>query len=55
MFKPSVAEVLAMIPVHLLDKVTAFETIGPSDVYDLHRQRAAMNASFHVAITHLYV
>lgn len=55
MFKPSVAEVLAMIPLHLLDKVIAFETIGPDDVYDLNRQRAAMNASFHVAITHLYV
>lgn len=55
MFKPSVAEVLAMIPQHLLDKVIAFETIGPGNASDLNRQLAAINASFHVAVTHLYV
>ena len=55
MFKPSIAEVLAMIPQHLYDKVIAFETTGPDDASDLNRQRAAMNASLHVAVTHLYV
>ena len=54
-FKPSVAEVLSMIPQHLLNKVSAFETIGPSDESDLTRQEAATNAGYHVAVTHLYV
>lgn len=51
MFKPSIAEVLSMVPQNLLDKVIAFETIGPSDMSDLKRQWAAVNANYHVAVT----
>lgn len=51
-FKPSIAEVLSMIPQHLLGKVIAFETISPDD---LSGQWSAVAEGYHVAVTHLYV
>jgi len=54
LFKPSIAEVLSMVPQNLLDKVVAFETTGPSDMSDLKRQWVAVEAGYHVAVTHLY-
>lgn len=54
MFKPSVAEVLAQIPEHLVDQVVAFETHGPETAGDLNREIDALNAGFHVADTILY-
>ncbi len=53
-FKPSVAEVLAMIPPELRDEVTAFEVDGPDTASDLGRHHAAMDAGYHVAVTTLY-
>lgn len=53
-FKPSIAEVLSMIPEDLLDRVGAFEVIGPGDMNDLRRQWPAIEAGYHVAITILY-
>ncbi len=53
-FKPSVEEVLAMIPVDLLPSVKAFEVFGPADVDDLNRQSPAIDAGHHVAVTVLY-
>ncbi len=53
-FKPSVAEVLAQIPVGLIEKTVAFESIGPQNAKDLGKHTAALNAGFHVATTHLY-
>ena len=53
-FKPSIAEVLAQIPSHLVDSVIAFETKGPGDADDLNDDRSALNAGFHAATTILY-
>ena len=52
LFKPSIAEVISMIPQHLLGKVIAFETVCPDDVGG---QRSALAKGYHVAVTHLYV
>lgn len=54
MFKPSVAEVLAQIPVELIEQTVAFETVGPADADALNKESAALNAGFHVATTRLY-
>lgn len=54
MFKPSVEEVLSMIPQHMIDKVRAFEIVGPEDVDDLNRQYEAVDAGYHVAVVILY-
>lgn len=53
-FKPSISEVLMMIPPTAVSKVKAFEVIGPEDSEDLVRQRRATDAGYHVAITVLY-
>jgi hypothetical protein len=50
-FKPSIAEVLSMIPQHLLGKITAFETISPDSP---EGQWPALKEGYHVAVTHLY-
>lgn len=54
-FQASFAEVVEMIPSHLILKVVAFEIIGPRTDEDFGRQSVAINAGFHVAATHLYV
>lgn len=53
-FKPSAAEVLAMIPPELRDEVSAYEVEGPDTASDLNRHHAALDAGYHVAITTLY-
>ncbi|MGE5312747.1 MAG: hypothetical protein ACM3MA_01920 [Acidobacteriota bacterium] len=53
-FKPSLEEVLTMIPPDMLDTAKAFETVGPEDASDLNRQPAAMDEGYHVAVTILY-
>ncbi len=54
-FKPSVAEVLAMIPQELVDEVVAFEIIkSPETADDLNRNSGARDAGYHVATTRLY-
>ena len=50
-FKPSIAEVLAQIPMALLREVVAFKIKGPND---LRKEADALNAGFHVAQTTLY-
>lgn len=54
-FQASFAEVLAMVPLHLLGKIRAFETIGPHTAAEFEGQSVAINAGYHVAATHLYV
>ena len=54
LFKPSLAEVLEMIPEDQIENCKAFETIGPDDVHDLNRQWAAVDGGYHVAVTILY-
>jgi hypothetical protein len=55
-FKPSIAEVIAQIPVPVRDQVVAFEITGqPTEAADLNEQRQALNAGLHVALTTLYV
>lgn len=55
LFKPSIAEVLAQIPVEYLNKVVAFEIVNkPQTVADLDRERVALDAGYHVATTRLY-
>jgi hypothetical protein len=53
-FKPSIAEVLAMIPEHLEDVVVAWELIGPNNADDLSRQLAAVYDGYQVATAILY-
>jgi hypothetical protein len=54
-FKPSIAEVIAQIPVQVRDRVVAFEiTNRPEHASDLNGQRDALNAGLHVAMTILY-
>ena len=53
-FKPSIAEVLCMIPRELVSQVKAFEVFGPQDKQDLRRQWPAVSAGYHVATTVLY-
>lgn len=54
-FKPSIAEVLAMIPLEVVDEVVAFEIVdGPETAEDLKENLEAFNAGYHVATTRLY-
>jgi hypothetical protein len=54
-FKPSIGEVLAQIPAEYVDRVVAFEIIkSPETADDLNREKAALNAGYHVATTRLY-
>jgi len=54
-FKPTIAEVLAQVPRHLLTIVQAFEVVdGPQTADDLNRERAAAEAGYHVATTVFY-
>lgn len=53
-FKPTAAEVLAMVPAGLRDRVRAFEVEGPDGPDDLSRHHVALNAGYHVAVTTLY-
>lgn len=56
-FKPSIAEVLAQIPLDLLDSVDAFETHGPDTAEDFYQDEEttnAFNSGFHTAKTMLY-
>lgn len=53
MFKPSIAEVLAQAPDDL-HKYVAFSVAGPETADDLNRERDALNAGFHVAVTTYY-
>ena len=54
MFKPSVEEVLAQIPEHLLDSVSAFHLRGPKNADDLNKFKEELNAGFQVAFATLY-
>lgn len=54
-FKPSIAEVLAQIPEEHVNEVVAFEIVGsPESADDLNREREAIDAGYHVAVTTLY-
>ena len=54
-FKPSIAEVLAQIPLDLLDSVDAFETHGPDTAEDFYQEtKNAFDKGFHTAKTVLY-
>jgi hypothetical protein len=54
-FKPTIAEVLAQVPPHLLTDVQAFKVVdGPQTADDLNRERAATEAGYHVATTVFY-
>lgn len=53
-FKPSVAEIIAQIPVGFLDQVVAFSTTGPQTSTELNAQRAVIEKGFHLAKTQLY-
>jgi hypothetical protein len=56
MFKPSIAEVIAQIPVEVRERVVGFEiTRRPETAADLNENRAALNAGYHVAMATLYV
>ena len=55
MFKPSIAEVLAMIPEDVVEEVVAFEIIDcPKTADDLNKNLEALHAGYHVATTRLY-
>lgn len=55
LFKPSIAEVIAQIPLQARADVVAFEiTEPPRLAADLNKQRDALNAGYHVAMTTLY-
>jgi hypothetical protein len=58
LFKPSVGEVLAQLPVEYLGKgIVAFETRGPETAREFTRTaetKAAFDAGFHTAETILY-
>ena len=54
-FKPTIAEVLAQIPEHLVDQVCAFRIIKhPENAGDLNVQRDVVNDGYHKAVTRLY-
>jgi len=54
-FEPSVAEVLAMLPLDLPETVVAFEVINPFEAGGgIDDQRFALNHGFHAAWTILY-
>lgn len=54
LFKPTIAEVLAMIPHTVIDRVAAFLTEGPKHADDLNAQQVVVNAGYHLAQTYLY-
>lgn len=55
MFKPSIAEVLAMIPEDVIDEVVAFEIVElPETADDLNKNFEALIDGYHVAKTRLY-
>lgn len=54
LFKPSVYEVHAQIPKHLVKETRFFVCKGPSDFSDFSREQEAFDAGFHVAETTLY-
>ncbi len=47
-FKPSVEEALAFLPEGAEDQAVGFTLTGPETIEDLHREREAMHAGFHV-------
>jgi len=51
LFKPSIAEVLAQIPEHLINKVTAFKTIPISNIIS---DCLSKDQEYHVGVTTLY-
>jgi hypothetical protein len=53
-FKPSIAEVLAMIPHTIIDVVVAFEVDGPDTSADLNAQGSIVDGGYHLAQTTLY-
>lgn len=53
-FSASWAEVIAMLPDHMLTRVQAVEIIGPTTTEDQLRQHAAREAGLLVALTLLY-
>ncbi len=53
-FKPSVSEVIAQIPEEWIERAVAFSTQGPENVEDMNREKEALDAGFHVAVTTLY-
>jgi hypothetical protein len=53
-FKPTIAEVLEMLPEDLPSDIVAFEVVGPHDSGDLVHQRVATDRGYHVARTILY-
>lgn len=54
-FKPTIAEVLAQVPAHLLETTTAFELVdGPETADDLNREYQALNEGYHVATVIFY-
>lgn len=54
LFKPSIAEVLAQMPVELENQAVAFEVSGPKTVDDLNKDIEALSAGYHVASTTFY-
>ena len=54
-FKPSIAEVLAMIPDEFINNVEFFEIIeSPKNADDLNKEKEALAMGYHVARTRLY-
>lgn len=53
-FKPSVAEVLAQIPVCIVNETVAFYTEGPQTAEDLNKHTEELNEGYHVARTTFY-
>ena len=51
-FRPSVAEVLAMIPDEFIDEVKFFEIVEPPK--NLNMEKEALDMGYHVARTRLY-
>ena len=55
-FEASVADILAQIPAKYLAKIVAFEIVrSPKTADDLNRDKKALNAGYHVALTRLYI
>lgn len=55
-FEASVTDILAQIPVEHLAKVVAFQIVrSPKTADDLNRDKKALNAGYHVALTRLYI
>ncbi len=51
-FQPTVNEVLAQVPRHLVNDVVAFEVLEPAP--DSEQNQEALDAGFHIATTILY-